>query len=275
MFLMDDNVIVGKLDREYMLGVYRRGTGNKWGERYVSEVDVQGVENLALVGNQQFVGFGNHQSHLDYMLLGRIFLENLPIDNFPKIVAGKNLDSRILSAFGLNFRRTNVLFVDREKIARLGREERQAYLKRLGRKEVQCLNRGDSLFDFIEGGRNRTQNILDSVKSGVITPLIKSKVDPLIINVAVKWGHAPETEFYPIIDWAKGKKGFRWMYYAADAAAIVLAPFFRANRKPVHFLFGEPRKLSEIAPYESEGKRRNALIDYVREDILSLYKKLT
>lgn len=88
---MDREIVLGKLDTEYLKSVYRRAVRNKWVERYVSGIEISGLENLEALRGRQFVGFSNHLSHLDYIILGKLFLKNLPVSEFPRIVAGKKI----------------------------------------------------------------------------------------------------------------------------------------------------------------------------------------
>lgn len=181
-----------------------------------------------------------------------------------------------MSAFSLDFRRANAFFVDREGIRNLPREERKAYLERADRIEKLCLKRkprGDSFWNFVEGRRNRDNGngqILSRVKLGILNSLVESEADVFVINATIRYDFVPEGRFYPVIDWAKERKGFRWLYYASDAAAFVSAPFFRARRGKVYIAFGVPRKLSEIASGR-DVERKKQLTDYVKSGILDLY----
>ena len=267
-------ITVGALDHEYMLETHQRGINHKWHQRYFKSAELIGLENLASIGSSQFFGFSNHVSMWDYLEFGNRFIENLPIENFPRIIAGSNLDSRILSLLHLNFRRTGAFFVDRTKIKKLEKEERKKYLEKVDSRAKRCLTKGDSFWDFIEGGRNRTENVLEVTKSGIVKSLIKSGINPLILTAAISYDHVPEHEFYPIIDWAKGRKGFNWLYYTADAAAFLSAPFNRKNRKNVYVNFGKPVRLHDIAS-GTPSQRRSQLINYTKEEIKRLYDEIS
>jgi len=283
----DESGILGDFDYQYISRQFRRAKEHKWIERYVDGIEVLGLENLKQLRGRQFVCFSNHKSHFDYIGLGYLFLENLPVDNFPRIIAGKNLDSRILALAGLDFSRMGAFFIDREEIADLMKKRKRGVnfkeeIERLRWKvdglSVGSLQQGKSSVGFLEGGRNYSGRVLERVKPGLLNHVVQAhndpfiSVDPLVVPCAVDYDRVIEARFFPVLDFCKNH--FRPGYYAADAAAFLVRPFLREGRGSMYVAFSEPRRLSEIVSGNLQTEQVLQLRDYLTGEIRRLHDKI-
>ena len=272
---MGNDGILGDFDYKYIASRLRRAREHRWIERFVNGMNAEGLNNLRALRGRHFVCFSNHRSHFDYVGLAYLFLQNLGVDDFPRIIAGKNLDSRILTAVGLDFSRMGAFFVDREKIKVLGRKEKRGYLEKVGGLAVDALHQGQNFVDFFEGGRNYFEEPASQVKTGFIRSVVEAvedpfiSIDPLIICCAVDYDRIIEAGFFPVLEFAK--KNFRFLYYATDAFAFLARLFLREGRGSMYVNFGEPRRLSKIISSNNIGSEVLQLRDYVREETIRLY----
>ncbi|MGC9309396.1 MAG: 1-acyl-sn-glycerol-3-phosphate acyltransferase [Candidatus Nanoarchaeia archaeon] len=273
--------ITQPLDVNYLTEQYE-----KWRKRakiynYVDDINLTGIDNLRELEGQQFMHFSNHLSHFDYMLLGWLFLENLPVDEFPKFLAGKNLDSRILAGFGLDFRKMGAFFIDREGLT--GKQAKRRQLARDIRVQLTTsIREGNSFIDFLEGTRSRN-GLLTDVKTGFLSSLIrahqsprkqeyiKKRVDPFILVSAINYDSVIEESYFPVIDFAKKRKLTRPLYYATDLFAFLMQRF-NHHKGDAYISFSQPRRLSKIL--EGSKKPRNTLLDYITSEIKTQYRNL-
>jgi len=272
---MRNDEILGDFDYPYIASRLRRAREHRWIERFVNGINVEGLDNLRALRGNHFVCFSNHRSHFDYVGLGYVFLQNLRVEDFPRIIAGKNLDSRILAIAGLDFSRMGAFFVDREKIKILERQERADYLKSIERSVLSSLAARNNFFDFVEGGRNYFSPPLERFKTGFIEHFIEATsqqflgIDPLVLTCAVDYDRVIEEDFFPALEFCK--ENFRVGYYVTDAFAFLFRPFLREGRGSMYVNFGEPKRLSQIISSDSIGTKVLQLRDYVREETARLY----
>ncbi|MBM3233861.1 hypothetical protein FJZ19_02075 [Candidatus Pacearchaeota archaeon] len=266
------NGILGDFDYPYIASRFERARKHKWIERYVSGISVSGIENLRALKGRHFVCFSSHRSHFDYIGLAYLFLQQLEIGDFPRFIAGKNLDSRILALLGLDFSRVGAFFVDRERIASSPREKKRKYLDKVDRLTIDALHQGQNFVDFFEGGRNYGNSF--RAKTGFMRSLVDAannmfiQINPHVICCGVDYDRVIEAEFFPFLNFAK--RNFRALYYAADAAAFLYRPFSRTGRGSMHVSFSEPRRLSEIATSNLAGEQVLQLRDYVVQEVAGL-----
>lgn len=275
---MENDRILGDFDYPYLTSRLKRAEEHRWIGRYFNSIEVEGQDNLRALRSQQFICFSNHRSHFDYIGLAYLFLNNLRINDFPRVVAGKNLDSRILAATGLDFGRLGAFFVDREKIQSSERGERKKYLEKIKELTFDALHRGQNFVDFFEGGRNYFRESASQMKTGFMKNVIEAAEDltvqtnPLIVCCALDYDNVIEERFFPVLQFAK--KHFRSLYYATDAFAFLARPFLREGRGNMYVNFGEPRRLSQIISSGTAGSKVLQLRDHVREETIRLYKKI-
>lgn len=274
---MEDEIL-GEFDYHYLLSQFQRAKEHKWIKRYVTNIEIKGLDNLILLKDKHFVIFSNHKSHFDYIGLGYLFLEHLYLHDFPRIIAGKNLDSRLLAFLGLDFRRIGAFFVDRERIGALRRDEKREYLKKVERLAVDALYQGWNFVDFFEGGRDYFGNPVARIKTGFMRNIVEAiynpfiDINPLVVCCALDYDKVIEAEFFPILKFAK--KNARFLYYSADALAFLARPFLREGRGNMYVNFSQAKKLREIADSKFSGKRVLQLRDYVKEEITRLYGEI-
>ena len=269
--------IIGEYDMAYVSSRFRRIKEHKWMERFVNKIEVKGLENLEMLRDQFFVGFSNHKSHFDYLGLGLLFMENLEIEDFPRFVAGINLDSRLLKLIGLDFRKTGAFFVDRERIRELEKQngtELIRYIKAIEQSARKILERRENFFIFPEGGRNYFGKPMDKMQAGLIGTVAKVESHPFILPVAIDYDKVIESYYFNILDCAKKTKLTRGVYYATDLAAFAARFLFRENRGNMHVNFGKPKKLNEITNSDSSGVRKRELTEYLRGEIVRLYRDI-
>lgn len=273
--IMGNNRILEDFDYPYIASRLGRANEHKWIARFVSGIEIEGLDNLRALRENHFVCFSNHRSHFDYIGLGYVFLQNLRVEDFPRIIAGKNLDSRILAAVGLDFSRIGAFFIDRERIGASRKEEKREYLRRVSDLTVDALHQGQNFVDFFEGGRNYFGEPASHVKTGFMGSVVEAAenpdrpIDPLIVCCAVDYDRVIEAGFFPVLEFAK--RNFRFLYYATDAFAFLARPFLREGRGNMHVNFGEPKRLSRIISSDSVGNSVLQLRNYVKEETRRLY----
>ncbi len=272
MKLRKNESITNDFDRNYLICQHKIAKQHKWIQRFVNKIEISGLDNLKQLNNQHFIGFSNHKSHFDYVALGYIFLNYLHVNDFPRIVAGSNLDSRILSTIGLNFRKMGGFFVNREKIQRQNRKQKINYLEKIDSVFKDSLKQKENFWIFPEGGRAYSNEVMKKTKYGLIRSLAESEQDPLIITTAINYDKIIEEPYFSILNWAK--INFRFLYYSIDGFAFASRPFLRKNRGNIYISFGKTKRLSEIVSSSNSKQRTRQLAKYLETDVISLHNEI-
>lgn len=144
------------------------------------DVDVQGLEKVRAAARKgPLVIVPSHKSHIDYLVLSYVFLENDLVP--PLVAAGANLSFWPLGFF---FRRGGAFFLRRTfKGDRLYGAVFRAYVRRMLRESF-------NIEFFIEGGRSRTGKLL-APKLGLLGMIVEAALDD-------DGAHARKAQIVPI-----------------------------------------------------------------------------
>ena len=269
---------MNKTKKESLERAIKRAEKNKWLKRYFNGIYLIGRENIASIKNEQFIAFSNHLSHWDYIQLGYLFVRELPLERFPTIIAGKNLDRKLLQLIGLDFKSMGALFVDREKINSERKEKKKPYLNELSQKIAFTINQGENLLDFPEGGRNYSSKSVGPFKNGTLREILESKKDLYILNMAVDYDFRIEEDYFKLLKKTKSHKVLRPMYYLLDAIAFIIEPTrmrIKNQRGNSYISIQKPKKLYEIInSSDNFNKAREKLKTYITEGVTEAYQKI-
>ncbi len=263
--------IIGRRDREYIATRLQMLERAKYLERLTDGISLGGLEHFDDIKDEQFIVCSNHRSQLDPICLSYLFLKHLGPEQFPRFVAGKNLDSKFLGLFGLDFRRAGAFFVDRELIAE-SREEAIPYLQFVDVLLKKCLRRGQNFAVFPEGGRVYFGEPMQDVKNGFARAILGSGANPLVVPMAIDYDKVVEQRYFKILKWSKTR--FRRLYYATDLTAFGLRYIFPGEKGRVYVNVGKPSRLSEIIGDKSAVPPRKAFGEFVQREVLELYKDI-
>jgi glycerol-3-phosphate O-acyltransferase len=197
------------------------------------EIDQPGLERLrALAKEGTLVLLPSHKSHVDYMVLSRVFYRaHLPV---PTIAAGDNLD---FFPVGPILRKGGAFFIRRSfKNDRLYGAVVDAYVRRL-------ILDGASLEFYLEGGRSRTGKLLPP-KLGLLNMVVSAalSVDTKVFFCPISIGYerVVEEEAYAreIGGGEKPKEDVRGLFSAAET---LLGRYGRVTVQ-----FGQPVALEDV-----------------------------
>ncbi len=197
------------------------------------EIDQRGLERLrALAKEGTLVLLPSHKSHVDYMVLSRVFYRaHLPV---PTIAAGDNLD---FFPVGPILRKGGAFFIRRSfKNDRLYGAVVDAYVRRL-------ILDGASLEFYLEGGRSRTGKLLPP-KLGLLNMVVSAalSVDTKVYFCPISIGYerVVEEEAYAreIGGGEKPTEDVRGLFSAAE---MLLGRYGRVTVQ-----FGEPITLEDV-----------------------------
>lgn len=214
------------------------------------DVDQEGLEALRRVGKDgTLVLLPSHKSHLDYIVLSRVFLQaQMPV---PLIAAGDNLN---FFPLGSVLRRGGAFFIRRSfKGDKLYGAVVDAYVRRL-------LMDGWPLEAFLEGGRSRTGKLL-APKTGLLSMLVDAALSTAtrpvyFCPISIGYERIVEERSYAreLGGAEKRKEDVRGLL---GAAKLVAGRYGRLNVQ-----FGEPltlaQVLADIAPAEQPGEALHA-----------------
>lgn len=210
---------------------------------------IKGSEHLEGLGGEQAIYYANHQSMTDNFLVAKFFCDYLSEDSFPRIIAGKSLDSCLLQKiYGFDLNKTGVCWIDRDRIA-----SNKRYLYLWAGEVGKELRSGKSYMVFPEGTRslNRNGDIgLDS-NVGFETLINSSKIDPYIVTLSFNYDMPVELPFAPLIKWGREEHSFvpktfsQGVYKFSDALAFLTRRFIPFSSRS-RTLISEPQRLSQI-----------------------------
>ena len=232
--------VLANFDQFYLQAFRQLAEKHGFVYKLVNNIITQGEERLGELDGKQFVMASNHRSHLDYMIHGKILMENLPIDQFPRIVAGKNLDIKALKLFNLDFSKMNVCWAYRgEK-----RDVQEDWIKYV----QESLANGDNFLVFPEGGRNRKKDGVNRFKNGFLRQVLDASIGKKEIYVlpsAIDYQSVVEEPFYKAIDSGKNRCGIlgKIQYYGADGLAFLTQPLRKKGDMAISY--GEPIEISK------------------------------
>ena len=130
------------------------------------EIDMEGIERVRAAARKgPLVLIPSHKSHIDYLVLSYVFMENDLVP--PHVAAGKNMSFFPLGFF---FRRAGAFFLRRTfKGDRLYGLVFRTYVRKLLREQY-------NVEFFIEGGRSRTGKLL-APKLGLLGMIVEAALD--------------------------------------------------------------------------------------------------
>lgn len=199
------------------------------------DVDEAGLERLReLSRTGSLVLLPSHRSHLDYIVLTRVFFQaRLPL---PLVAAGDNLD---FFPVGDLLRRAGAFFIRRKfQGDRLYGAVIDAYMRRL-------VKDGYPLEFFLEGGRSRSGKVLSpklGLLSIVVDAALGAKERPVwFCPISISYERTVEEQAYAkeLIGSEKGKESFR--------ALVTSARFLTRDYGRLSVQFGTPILLDQVA----------------------------
>lgn len=268
--MMGKRKILADYDKSYLVSRIEKVKG-LWSD-FFDDYVVIGGENLDIVANDlkpNFVGFGNHKSHFDYMFLTRTFYKQGHLDIFPRIMAGTNLDNFFVRNLLADFNKCNVLWTDRKKMS--GKRGRD-YIREWERALADTIHHLDNVFHFPDAGRNWGDGVLRKGTNSVGQKVIESPMNPFIVPFVFDYDEIYEAKYKTKIGLFR-KKGWplRAGYYWYDWRAFKNRPK-QENKGNAYIWVGEPVGVldivGEIGPQvEKIGKKSKLLDSHVRSEI--------
>lgn len=242
-------------------------------------IHYQGVEHLEDVAEEQIIFFGNHVSHFDYVLAGRLFLEHLPEEKMPHILAGKNLQvvAPVIRPF-FDYYSSNLCWVDRKRASTDG-----DYAQRLKDSIDTQLLAGDSFMTYPEGGRRLypSEAIHSNNNPGLLKRINLLEIDPYLVTLTVDYDTPVEGSLRSLIEWGRKEhpKVPSWfsqgVYFGADLLSYGLRYMspFDSHKGAAYLRVGEPQKYSDLKS-ASQANTVQTLRSFYTESIQKDYQAI-
>jgi len=239
-------------------------------ERYVDKIIIEGKENFDKIRDKQVVYLSNHLSHMDYILYGYTFIKNsLP---YPRFIAGVNLDFFPFNRF-FPFKNWGACFIDRKKISMNGRYRREKKIEYLNGIDLAIKNfllNGDSLLQFPEGGRSYSGEVMEKIKTGILSSILDIAKERELygVDIAINYDKRVEEGFFDRLKKAHDKRNIfgKWEYYFWDFYAFFIKRPLLKNKGNAYMNFGKP--------YLIDFKNKKQFADFLQNDIRKLYNEV-
>ncbi|NOU28195.1 MAG: hypothetical protein HOO96_09850 [Polyangiaceae bacterium] len=237
------------------------------------EVDEPGLERLReLSKSGTLILLPSHKSHVDYIVLSRIFLRaKMPV---PLVAAGDNLN---FFPLGPVFRRSGAFFIRRKfQGDRLYAAVVDAYMRRL-------MKDGYPIEFFLEGGRSRTGKLL-SPKLGLLSMVVDAALGTPtkrihFCPISIGYERMVEEDAY-VHEISGGEKSKEDVRGLLRTASVLTRQYGRVSVQ-----FGEPLTLDDVAcevgaPPSSEGtplspSKRRAIISRLGHRVMNEINRVT